>query len=49
MSIIESLKNLIGYQYSDMDMIFAMIGLIIIMFFVYTLFNILVSMFKRTY
>lgn len=47
MSIIESLKSLIGYQYDDMDMVFAVFAIIIIMFFVYTLFNILISMFKR--
>lgn len=47
MSIIDSLKSLIGYNYDDMDMVFAIIALIIIMFFVYTLFNILISVFKR--
>lgn len=47
MSIIESLKSLIGYSGSDLDQVFAIISLIVIMFFVYTLFNILISMFKR--
>lgn len=47
MSIIESLKSLIGYSGSDLDQVFAVISLIVIMFFVYTLFNILISMFKR--
>lgn len=47
MSIIESLKSLIGYSSNDLDSVFAIISLIIIMFFVYTMFNILVSMFKR--
>lgn len=49
MSIIESLKSLIGYQYDDMDMIFSLIALIIIMFFVWSLFNILSSMFRSRY
>lgn len=47
MSIIDSLKSLIGYSGSDLDQVFAIISLIVIMFFVYTLFNILISMFKR--
>lgn len=47
MSIIDSLKSLIGYSGSDLDQVFAVISLIVIMFFVYTLFNILISMFKR--
>lgn len=47
MSIIDSLKSLVGYSYDDMDMVFAVFAIIIIMFFVYTLFNILMSMFKR--
>lgn len=48
MSIIDSLKSLIGYPGSDLDSVFAIISLIIIMFFVYTMFNILISMFKRS-
>lgn len=49
MSIIESLKSLIGYTYNDLDMIFGLIAMIIIMFFVWSLFNILSSIFRSRY
>lgn len=49
MSIIESLKSLVGYQYDDLDMIFSIIAMIIIMFFVWSLFNILSSIFRSKY
>lgn len=47
MTIIESLKSLIGYTGNDIDNIFAILSLIIVCYFVFTLFNILMSMFPR--
>lgn len=49
MTIIDSLKSLIGYSGSDLDMVFAILAVIIIMFFVHSLFNILISSFKRSF
>lgn len=47
MSIIQAIKNLIGYQADDMDKIFAIIATIIVMYFVFTMFNIITSLVKR--
>lgn len=49
MSIIQALKDLIGYSGSDLDPIFAIISTIIVIWFLFTFFNILNSMFKRRY
>lgn len=49
MSIIDSLKNLIGYSGSDLDHIFAIFSVIIVMYFVYSLFSVLVSAFNRKF
>lgn len=46
MSIIEALKDLIGYSTDDLDQIFAIISTIIVMYFVFTLFNIITAMVK---
>lgn len=47
MTIIDALKSLIGYTGNDYDQIFAIISLIIVLYFVFTLFNILNEVFKR--
>lgn len=47
MSIIQTLKDLIGYSGSDYDVVFAIVGLIIVMYFVFTMFNILNALFKK--
>lgn len=47
MTIIDSLKSLIGYSGSDIDNIFAILSMIIVLYFVFTLFNILMSIFPR--
>lgn len=49
MSIIQTLKDLIGYSGTDLDVIFAIISIIVVMYFVFTMFNIINSMFKRRY
>lgn len=41
MTIIESLKSLIGYTGNDLDMVFAIIAMFIVMYFVFSMFNIL--------
>lgn len=46
MTIIDTLKNIIGYSGSDLDKIFAIISIIIVIYFILTLFNILASAFK---
>lgn len=47
MSIIQALKSLIGYTGTDLDQVFSIFALIVVMYFIFTLFNILNSMFKR--
>lgn len=47
MTIIEALKSIIGYSGSDYDQIFAIISVIIVLYFIFTLFNILNEVFKR--
>ena len=47
MTIIDALKSLIGYTGSDYDQVFAIISLVIVMYFIFTLFNILNEVFKR--
>lgn len=47
MSLIETLKSLIGYSGSDYDIVFAISSLIIIIYFLFTMFNILNALFKR--
>lgn len=47
MTIIDALKDLIGYTGSDIDNIFAILSMIIVLYFVFTLFNILMSIFPR--
>lgn len=49
MSIIQALKDLVGYSGSDLDNIFVILSLIIVLFFFFTFFNILNSLFKRRY
>lgn len=46
MTIIETLKNIIGYTGNDLDKIFAIISIILVIYFILTLFNILGSVFK---
>ena len=48
MSIIQALKDLIGYQADDLDQIFAIISTIVVMYFVFTLFNILTSLVRKS-
>lgn len=48
MSIIQALKNLIGYEGTDLDHIFAIMASIVVMYFVFTLFNILTSLVKKS-
>ena len=47
MSIIQALKDLIGYSGNDYDIIFGLMGLFIIFYIVYSAFAILIGMFKR--
>lgn len=47
MTIIDSLKQLVGYSGNDIDNIFAILSMIIVLYFVFTLFNILMSIFPR--
>lgn len=47
MTIIQALKNLIGYTGNDLDQIFVIVSIVVVMYFVFTMFNILNSMFKR--
>ena len=47
MSIIETLKDIIGYSGSDLDSLFVIVALIILIFFIFSLFNILNSIFKK--
>lgn len=47
MTIIDALKNIIGYSGNDYDQIFAIISVIIVLYFIFTLFNILNEVFKR--
>lgn len=51
MTIIQSLKDLIGYSGNDLDNIFAILSIILVIYFIFTLFNILMSFFpnKRRY
>lgn len=49
MSIIQALKQLIGYSGSDLDQIFAIVSMFICIFFLFTFFNILNSLFKKRY
>lgn len=49
MSIIQALKDLVGYSGTDLDNIFVILAMIIVMFFFFTFFNILNSLFKRRY
>lgn len=46
MTIISTLKDIIGYTGNDLDKIFAIISIIIVIYFIITLFNILGSVFK---
>lgn len=47
MSIIDSLKQLIGYSGNDLDSIFAILSIILVIYFVFSLFNILLSFFPN--
>lgn len=47
MSIIQALKDLIGYTADDLNDVFAVIAMIIVIYFLFSLFNILVSLFKK--
>lgn len=47
MTIIEALKNIIGYSGNDYDQVFAIVAMIIVLYFIFTLFNILNEVFKR--
>lgn len=47
MSIIDALKQLIGYSGNDYDHIFAIMSCFIVLYFISTLFSILTSIFKR--
>lgn len=47
MSIIDSLKSLIGYSGSDLDNIFAILSIILVIYFMFTLFNIIMSFFPN--
>lgn len=51
MTIIESLKSLIGYTSSDLDSVFAILSIILVTYFIFTLFNIVISFFpsRRRY
>ena len=47
MTIIQSLKDLIGYTGNDLDNIFAILSIILVIYFVFTLFNIIMSFFPN--
>lgn len=47
MSVIQALKDIIGYSGTDLDHIFVIIAMVIVLYFMFTLFNILNSFFKR--
>lgn len=47
MSVIDALKDIIGYSGNDYDHIFAIIGCFIVIYFISTLFSILTSIFSR--
>ena len=49
MTIIDSLKQLIGYSGNDLDNIFAILSIMLVIWFMFTLFNIVMAMFKRRY
>lgn len=49
MSILEALKSLIGITTNQYDGELIAISMVVVLFFVYTLFNILNSMFRRKY
>lgn len=44
--IIDSIKSIIGYTGSDLDKIIAIVSIIVILYFIITLFSILVNVFK---
>lgn len=44
--IIDSIKNIIGYTGNDLDKIIAIVSIIVILYFIITLFSILVNVFK---
>jgi len=46
MSIIDTLKSIIGYSGTDLDKIFAIISVIVILYVIISLFSILTSVFK---
>ena len=48
MSIIQAVKDLIGYSGTDLDQLFCVFSLIVVLYFIFTMFNILTSIFKRT-
>lgn len=47
MTIIESIKNIIGYTGSDLDNIFAILSILLVIYFNFTLFNIIMSFFPH--
>lgn len=47
MTIIDALKNIIGYSGNDYDAVFAIVSVVIVLYFIFTLFNILNEVFKR--
>lgn len=47
MTIIESIKQLIGYSGSDLDSVFAILSIILVVYFIFTLFNIVLSFFPN--
>lgn len=47
MNIISTLKQIIGYSGNEYDHIFAIISAFIVIYFLFTMFNIINSMFKR--
>ena len=47
MTIIQALKDIIGYSGTEYDHIFALIAVFIVLYFISTLFSILTSVFKR--
>lgn len=49
MSIIQALKDLIGYSGNDIDQVFAILSVVVIFYFIYSAFSIIVSMFLRKY
>ena len=48
MSIIDSLKSLIGYTGNDLDNVFAILSIILVIYFMFTLFNIIMSFFPNS-